>query len=43
MEEMEDEMLYGTTEDRRDNSRRSCQIKVTEGMDLHVTTPETQV
>ena len=43
MEDMEDEMLYGTTEDRRDNSRLSCQIKVTEGMDLHVTTPETQV
>jgi 2Fe-2S ferredoxin len=43
MSEMEDEMLYGTTEDRRDNSRLSCQIKVTEDMDLHVTTPETQV
>lgn len=43
MSEMEDEMLYGTTEDRRDNSRLSCQIKVTEDMDLHVSTPETQV
>lgn len=43
MSEMEDEMLYGTSEDREDNSRLSCQIKVTEGMDLHVTTPETQV
>jgi ferredoxin, 2Fe-2S len=43
MSEMEDEMLYGTTEDRRDNSRLSCQIKVTEDMDLHVTTPETQI
>lgn len=43
VEEMEDEMLYGTSVDRRENSRLSCQIKVTEGMDLHVTTPETQV
>lgn len=43
MSDMEDEMLYGTTEDRADNSRLSCQIRVTEDMDLHVTTPETQV
>lgn len=43
MSEMEDEMLYGTTVDREDCSRLSCQIKVTEDMDLHVTTPETQV
>lgn len=43
MSEMEDEMLYGTADDRQDNSRLSCQIPVTEGMDLHVTTPETQV
>lgn len=43
MEEMEDEMLYGTAVDRQDNSRLSCQIKLTEGCDLHVTTPETQV
>ena len=43
MEEMEDEMLYGTAEDRQDNSRLSCQVKVAEGMDLHVTTPATQV
>lgn len=42
MDEMEDEMLYGTTEDRRDNSRLSCQIKLAEGTDLHVTTPATQ-
>jgi 2Fe-2S ferredoxin len=26
-----------------DNSRLSCQIRVEDGMDLHVTTPETQV
>lgn len=43
MSEMEDEMLYGTTEDREDNSRLSCQIKITEDTDLRVTTPETQV
>ena len=43
MEEMEDEMLWGAAVDRQDNSRLSCQIKVTDGMDLHVTTPETQV
>ncbi|MFE7216377.1 2Fe-2S iron-sulfur cluster-binding protein [Streptomyces sp. NPDC001698] len=41
--EMEDEMLWGTAEDRRDNSRLSCQLKVTEGCDLRVTTPATQV
>jgi 2Fe-2S ferredoxin len=40
---MEDEMLWGAAEDRRDNSRLSCQLKVTEGCDLHVTTPATQV
>jgi ferredoxin, 2Fe-2S len=43
MEEMEDEMLYGTAEDREDNSRLSCQLRLTEGADLHVTTPATQV
>ena len=43
MEEMEDEMLWGAAEDRRDNSRLSCQLRVTDGCDLHVTTPSTQV
>ncbi|MGO1181527.1 MAG: 2Fe-2S iron-sulfur cluster-binding protein [Micrococcaceae bacterium] len=43
MSEMEDEMLYGTSEDREDNSRLSCQLKVCADTDLHVTTPETQV
>ena len=43
MEEMEDEMLWGTAVDRQDNSRLSCQIKVCEGIDLHVTTPSTQL
>ncbi|WP_420176735.1 2Fe-2S iron-sulfur cluster-binding protein [Luteococcus sp. OSA5] len=40
---VEEEMLWGTSEDQQDNSRLSCQIKLTEGMDLRVTTPETQV
>ena len=43
MEEMEDEMLWGAAEDRQDNSRLSCQIKLDDGADLHVTTPATQV
>ncbi len=43
MEEMEDEMLWGTAADRRDNSRLSCQLRIGEGCDLHVTTPDTQV
>ena len=43
LEEMEDEMLYGTAVDREDNSRLSCQIRLCEDQELHVTTPETQV
>lgn len=43
MDEMEDEMLWGAAVDRQDTSRLCCQIKVTEDMDLHVTTPTTQV
>ena len=43
MDEMENEMLYGTTEDRQDTSRLSCQLRLEEDMNLHVTTPETQV
>lgn len=43
MEEMEDEMLYGTAEDRQENSRLSCQLRLEDDMDLHVTTPESQV
>ncbi|MGW0040393.1 2Fe-2S iron-sulfur cluster-binding protein [Rhodococcus sp. NPDC003348] len=43
MDEMEDEMLYGTAAPREDSSRLSCQIKLTADMDLHVRTPEVQV
>lgn len=43
MEEMEDEMLYGTTVDREENSRLSCQLTLAAGQSLQVTTPETQV
>ncbi|GLB68604.1 2Fe-2S iron-sulfur cluster-binding protein [Arthrobacter mangrovi] len=43
MEEMEDEMLYGTVVDREDNSRLSCQLRLAEDTDLYVTTPEAQV
>jgi len=41
--EMEDEMLYGTAVDRQDTSRLSCQLKLRDGVELHVGTPETQV
>ena len=43
MQEMEDEMLYGTASERRGNSRLSCQVRVTPGLDLRVATPRTQV
>jgi 2Fe-2S ferredoxin len=43
MEEMEDEMLWGAATERTPTSRLSCQVRVVEGQDLHVTTPETQV
>ncbi len=43
MTAMEDEMLYGTAVDREETSRLSCQISITDDMDLHVMTPETQV
>src|SRR3954466_13024192 len=39
MEDMEDEMLYGAAVERQDTSRLSCQIRLTDDMDLHVTTP----
>lgn len=43
MEDMEDEMLWGTAVDRQPNSRLSCQLRVTEGCDLHVTMPDSQI
>lgn len=43
MEDMEDEMLYGTAVDREEYSRLSCQIKLCDGQQINVTTPETQV
>ncbi|MDV8009349.1 2Fe-2S iron-sulfur cluster-binding protein [Rhodococcus sp. IEGM 1318] len=43
MDGMEDEMLWGAAEDRRDNSRLCCQIRITPEMELRVTTPQTQV
>jgi 2Fe-2S ferredoxin len=41
--DLEDEMLDGTAVDRLPTSRLSCQIRVTDGMDLHAALPETQV
>jgi 2Fe-2S ferredoxin len=43
MGELEDEMLEGAAEDRRPDSRLSCQIPVSDELgDVHVTTPEFQ-
>jgi 2Fe-2S ferredoxin len=41
--EDEDDMLDCAASDREDNSRLSCQLKLCDGQDIHVTTPETQV
>lgn len=41
--ELEDEMLDTTAVDREDNSRLSCQLVLTDGCAVRVTTPETQM
>ncbi|MBF6245566.1 2Fe-2S iron-sulfur cluster binding domain-containing protein [Nocardia elegans] len=41
--EDEDEMLDCTASDREDNSRLSCQLMLSDGVDLHVTVPDEQV
>jgi 2Fe-2S ferredoxin len=40
--QVEDEMLEGTAEERRENSRLSCQIKL-EGSELKVHLPDSQI
>lgn len=40
---LEDDMLDGTAVDREDNSRLSCQLKLTDDRGVQVMTPETQV
>ncbi|MFI1462411.1 2Fe-2S iron-sulfur cluster-binding protein [Nocardia carnea] len=41
--EDEDDMLDCTASDREDNSRLSCQLTLSDGIDLHVIIPEEQV
>lgn len=41
--DLEDEMLDGTAVERRDESRLSCQIRLHDGCDYHVTTPSVQI
>lgn len=40
--EDEDDMLDCTATDREDGSRLSCQLTLTDGVELHVTIPEEQ-
>lgn len=41
--DLEDDMLEGTAVDREENSRLSCQLKLSDDVAVHVQTPETQV
>ncbi len=41
--DLEDEMLDGTAVDREDDSRLSCQIKLADGCEYHVSTPREQL
>lgn len=40
---LEEDMLDGTAVERQPNSRLSCQIKLQDGVEYHVTTPSTQL
>lgn len=41
--ELEDEMLDGTAVERDDTSRLSCQLRLEQGCEYHVTTPSEQI
>ena len=43
LSDLEDDMLDGTATDRQDNSRLSCQLKLTDDVNVRVETPAEQV